>query len=110
MPMEVSMVPCYLVKVLVVPEVLGHHCMDTYFLAKSDQDAVKDSLRHAEAVANTYMVKVTQVQVLDCSLGPMVDGVNSGGIDRLLYDSSCLDDSITQERPEFIGREPLVVG
>lgn len=105
--METS-VQCYLVKITIIPDPLGRPCLahlETYFLAKSDRDAIKDSFCHAKAFVDVYRVRVMQVQVLDCHLGMMIDGVSQGGIDRLLYDSSKLDDSIIQERPDFIQME-----
>lgn len=100
--METS-VRCYLVNVYVTPDLLGQSRLTTYFLAKSDRDAIKDSFRHAQAVVAGYGLRVTKLEVFDCHLGPIVEGVNSGGIDRMLFDSQNLEDSIIQEKPDFIG-------
>jgi hypothetical protein len=99
--METS-VQCYMVQMWIIPDLLGKSILPTYFLAKSDRDAIKDSFRHAQTLVETYNLRVTKLEVFDCHLSTIADGVNQGGIDRMLYNSSSLDDSIIQERPAFI--------
>jgi hypothetical protein len=100
--MEIS-VQYYMVRLTVHPDFLSRSCPETCFIAKSDQDAVKDSFRHALVINRTYSLRILRVEVFDCHLGTMLEGVAQGGIDRWLYDSERLDDSILQERPDFIG-------
>jgi hypothetical protein len=95
-------IQCYLVRMMVAPDLLGRSCLETYFIAKSDRDAVKDSFRHALAAVETYDIWVVKLEVFDCHLGTLLEGVSQGGIDRILYDSQNLDDSIVHERPGFI--------
>jgi hypothetical protein len=98
-----SSVQCYMVRVMVTPDLMGRLFVETNFLAKSDQDAVKDSFCHAQALVRIYGLRVDRIEVFDCHLGTMLEGVSQGGIDRMLYDSEKLDDGILQERPDFIG-------
>jgi hypothetical protein len=81
---------------------MGLSHLETHFIAESDRDAIKDSFRHALALIEGYSLQVRKLEVFDCHLGRMLEGVSEGGIDRMLYDSDNLDDSITSERPHFI--------
>jgi hypothetical protein len=95
-------VQCHLVR-LTTPDLLNQARLETYFLAKSDRDAVEDSLRHAQVVAEGLKLCITRLEVFDCHLGGMVDGMWTGGIDRILYDSDNPEDSSIGEKPVFIG-------
>jgi hypothetical protein len=92
-----------MVRALVDPDLLGRRYLETYFLAGSDRDAIKDSFRHALALIESYSLRVVKLEVFDCHLGTMLEGVSQGGIDRLLYDSENLEEGIVPERPAFIG-------
>lgn len=97
---------CYLVKVMVTPSLMGRYILETHFIDKSDQDAIKDSFSHAQAFVKVYSLRIERIEVFDCHLGTMLEGVSQGGIDRMLYDSDNLVDSIIQERPDFIQKDP----
>lgn len=97
-------IQCYMVRVSVTPDLLGRSCLETYFIAESDRAAIHDSFRHAVVMIESYSLKVLKLEIFDCHLGMMSsDGVSQGGIDRMLYDSDNLTDSITKTRPDFIG-------
>jgi hypothetical protein len=98
-----TLIQCYLVRLLVNPDLLGRSYIETYFIAASDKNAIRDSFRHALSVGETYSLRVEKLEVFDCHLGTMLEGVPQGGIDRMLYDSENLDESIIQEKPDFIG-------
>jgi hypothetical protein len=100
--MEIPM-QCYLVRETIVPDLLGRTYLETYFIAKTDRDAIMDSFRHAAAIIETYSIRVEKLEVFEYSLGVIVEGVYQGGINRMLYDSERLEDSIVQELPIFVG-------
>jgi len=100
--METS-IQCYMVRVMVVPDLMGRSFLETYFLSSSDQSAIKDSFSHAAALTATYGLRVKKLEVFDYHVVTMAEGVSWSGISRMLYDSENLDDSIEKERPDFIG-------
>jgi len=91
---------------MITPVFLGRHYLETYFLAESDRDAVKDSFRHALALVEVYSLGIVRLEVFGCQLGVLVEGVSQGGIDRMLYDSENLAESLVRDRPIFIQTAP----
>jgi hypothetical protein len=94
---------CYMVRVTITPDFLGHSCLESYFVAESDRDAIKDSFSHALALVEAYSLTVLKLEVFDCHIGALLHGISQGGIDRMLFDSDNLQDCLIQEKPAFIG-------
>jgi hypothetical protein len=96
-------VQCYMVRVMITPDFLGRSYLESYFVAGSDRCAIKNSFSHAMGLIEHYGLRVEKLEVFAYRLSTMLEGVSQGGIERMLYDSENLMDSIIQDKPSFVG-------